>query len=122
MNVDSVGSMGKTDFLNLLATQLQYQDPMNPVDNSEFISQLAQFTALETAENTRNEIAGMVKQEASSFGTVLLGHTVTGIDTQNSAGSQPFSGVVTGVNTASDQVKITVDDQDYLLRDVSAIE
>ncbi len=39
--------LGKTEFLELLVTQLQNQDPMNPVDNQQFIAQLATFSSLE---------------------------------------------------------------------------
>ncbi|MDP4092146.1 MAG: flagellar hook capping FlgD N-terminal domain-containing protein, partial [Bacillota bacterium] len=42
----NTGSLGKTDFLNLLVTQLRYQDPLNPSDDKEFIGQLAQFNSL----------------------------------------------------------------------------
>lgn len=39
--------LGKDAFLRLLVTQLQYQDPLSPIEDREFIAQLAQFTALE---------------------------------------------------------------------------
>ena len=38
--------MGKDDFLNLLVAQLQHQDPLNPLDSTDFTAQLAQFTSL----------------------------------------------------------------------------
>ncbi|HLV30577.1 MAG TPA: flagellar hook capping FlgD N-terminal domain-containing protein, partial [Chitinispirillaceae bacterium] len=59
--------MGKDDFLLLLVTQLRYQDPLNPMENTEFVSQLAQFRSLESSSN----IEGAIKEMNESFiGTV----------------------------------------------------
>lgn len=44
-------SLDKNAFLNLLVTQFKYQDPLNPVDDKEFLAQMAQFTALEQMQN-----------------------------------------------------------------------
>ena len=53
---ESANKLGKDDFLMLLVTQLQFQDPLNPMDNTEFIAQLAQFSALENSNNVEKAI------------------------------------------------------------------
>lgn len=59
--------LGKDDFLKLLVTQLRYQDPLNPMENTEFVSQLAQFRSLESGSN----IESAIKELNDSFkGTV----------------------------------------------------
>lgn len=52
-------NLGKMDFLKLLTTQLQFQDPMSPMENTEFISQLAQFSALEGTNNVESALANL---------------------------------------------------------------
>ena len=47
----NTGVLGKDDFLQLLITQLQHQDPMNPASDTEFIAQVAQFSSLEQMQN-----------------------------------------------------------------------
>lgn len=49
---ESQSEMGKDQFLKLLVTQLQYQDPLSPQSDAEYAAQLAQFSALENEQNT----------------------------------------------------------------------
>lgn len=54
--------LGKQDFLQLLVTQMRYQDPLAPQDNQQFISQMAQFSALEGTSNINTSIESLGKQ------------------------------------------------------------
>jgi len=58
-------ALGKDDFLNLLVTQLQYQDPLNPMDSTEFTAQLAQFSSLEQLSNVNENLETMLLYQAS---------------------------------------------------------
>jgi flagellar basal-body rod modification protein FlgD len=51
--------LGKDDFLRLLVTQLRYQDPLNPLDQNQFLAQTAQFTSLEHLQNINAGIEGL---------------------------------------------------------------
>jgi flagellar basal-body rod modification protein FlgD len=56
-NTRNTGELGKEDFLQLLITQVQHQDPLNPASDQEFIAQLAQFSALEQMQNLNRTVA-----------------------------------------------------------------
>jgi len=64
--------IGKTEFLRLLITQLQNQDPMNPVDNNEFIAQMASFSSLEqliSINEAVSKMAGTPEEAESTDGS-----------------------------------------------------
>ena len=70
---DVNSDLDKDAFLKLLVTQFQYQDPLNPVDDKEFIAQMAQFSALEQMQNMNQNT---VKTQAfSMIGKVVIGTT-----------------------------------------------
>lgn len=58
--------LGKDAFLQLLITQLQHQDPTNPMDDREFISQMAQFSSLEQMQNMTKAMESLVSSQQQS--------------------------------------------------------
>ncbi len=54
---DSTGSLDKEAFLQLLVAQMQYQDPLEPMDNTEYVSQLATFSELEAMNNLNDSMS-----------------------------------------------------------------
>lgn len=58
--------LGKDAFLQLLITQLQHQDPTNPMDDREFISQMAQFSSLEQMQNMTKAIESLLSSQQQS--------------------------------------------------------
>lgn len=72
--------MGKDDFLTLLITQLQNQDPLNPSDSTEFTAQLAQFSSLEQLQNINESLDGfeVYQSTLNNIQTAsFIGKTVT---------------------------------------------
>ena len=82
-------SLGKTEFLNILVAQLANQDPLDPVSDTEFISQLAQFSALEQMQSLNTAFAA--SQARSLIGKYVL------IDDEGGQGENAFYGRVDGV-------------------------
>lgn len=68
--------LDKDSFLQLLVTQLSKQDPLKPMNDREFISQMAQFSALEQMQNVAASVNSMKAYQANDF----IGKTVTGLD------------------------------------------
>lgn len=58
--------LGKDEFMKILMTQLQNQDPLNPMDDREFISQMATFSTLEQTMNMANSIDKLVQSQLMS--------------------------------------------------------
>lgn len=94
-------TLGKDDFLRLLITQLRYQDPLSPMDDKEFIAQMAQFSSLEQMQN-------LYKLSELQQATSLLGRSVLAAKESDGLPEQIY-GRVTGVRTFGDNVLLLLD-------------
>lgn len=105
--------LGRDDFLKILLTQLQNQDPTNPMEDREFIAQMAQFSSLEQMTNMNRGFRELNSVLTASRALGALGRTV---EIRN--GSQVETGVVSAVTQGSTP-QVTVNNREY---DFSAIE
>ena len=99
----SAGSLGLQDFLKILLTQMTYQDPLKPMDNKEFMAQMAQFTTLEQTQQLNDKIATLITNQAALQSVGLIGRTVQ-IETDGGA----VTGTVSALSLAGAAPSITV--------------
>jgi flagellar basal-body rod modification protein FlgD len=107
-------TMDKDAFLKILVTQLQYQDPTQPMDDKQFISQMAQFSSLEQMNNVADGMKNVAQVNSMAYGSQLLGNKVTYLDDNN----QELTGIVSAVKMVSGVVKVQVGD---VLVDLGAV-
>jgi flagellar basal-body rod modification protein FlgD len=110
-------TLGQSDFLRLLVTQLSSQDPMNPQKDSDFIAQMAQFSSLEQAKTMQTDMAGLLGQQQLLQANVMLGQTVSLQVDKNTT----TSGVVSSVNVVDGTPKLVVNGTNYDLSQVISI-
>ena len=108
---------GQETFLKLLVAQLRYQDPMNPQNGAEFLSQTAQFTQLEKLSELSKMQTELVSAQRLIGASNLVGRTVTypgpdGLDA---------TGVVTAARLSADGPVLRVDDRDVPLATVREV-
>jgi len=85
-------SLGKDDFLKILITQLSHQDPMSPMEDREFISQMAQFSTLEQMTGMAKDFAKLTAMVSGSEASASLGKNVELLQ-----GEQAIQGIVKAV-------------------------
>ncbi|TVM00961.1 MAG: hypothetical protein CV087_11790 [Candidatus Brocadia sp. WS118] len=95
------------NFLTLFVTQLQNQNPLDPTDNSEFMSQLAQFSTLEQEQQQTGYLSSMTSIETASLqldqltmASTFIGKTITYSSDSNQ--DETLTGVVEGVKLEKD--------------------
>ncbi|NLZ38502.1 MAG: hypothetical protein GX893_02700 [Firmicutes bacterium] len=103
--------LGKDAFLQLLVTQLRYQDPLNPQDNSAFIAQMAQFSALEQMQNLNATMKQLLQLQASmqTIAPAYLGLQVT----INAEDGEIVKGIVSAVKFIDQQPWLVVNGEEY---------
>jgi flagellar basal-body rod modification protein FlgD len=111
-NVSSTAASGRKnyelkteDFIKMMITQLQNQDPMEPAKNQELLAQMSQIGQLQSATTLQESLKGMVVQNQIGSAASLMGKSVKGLD----ANDDPIEGMVTSVRVEKDSVSLELD-------------
>jgi flagellar basal-body rod modification protein FlgD len=103
-------TLGINDFMKLLATQFEEQDPLQPMDDTAFIAQTAQFTALQQSTTLTQNMSQMA---AASY----VGRTVS----INSSTGQTVTGTVSGVDTSGTTPNLIINGAEYPMANLLSI-
>ena len=93
------------DFIKMMITQLQNQDPMQPADNNQLLAQMSQIGQLQSATSLQTSLQGLVQQNQIGAAAGLIGKTVQGLDDND----DPVTGTVTSVSVGKDSVDLELD-------------
>jgi flagellar basal-body rod modification protein FlgD len=99
----SASTLGLQDFMRILLTQLTYQDPLKPMDNQQFMAQMAQFSALEQSQRLNDKVQQLTDSQAALQSIALIGRTV---DLQTASGAA--SGTVSALSLQGDAPLLAV--------------
>ena len=97
-------TLGKDDFLKLLVAQLQHQDPLKPMDDTQFMAQMAQFSTLEQITNVGDELKRLSFSGQVGQAVALIGRTVT-YEQKDGTSAQ---GTVDGVDMQDGKILLAV--------------
>ncbi|MGI5236658.1 flagellar hook capping FlgD N-terminal domain-containing protein [Dactylosporangium sp. CA-139066] len=111
------GELGKDTFLKLLVAQLKYQDPMNPMDNTQFLAQTAQFTTVEKLNDLASVQQSLLTAQLQLGASNLIGKTVSYADKDGKV----QTGVVTAAKFDGTTPTLRVGDADIAVSDVKEI-
>ena len=105
--------LSQEDFLEVLLTQLSFQDPLDPLDNKDFIAQLAQFTTLDQSRQANDKLETLLSFQSVSQAIGLIGKTVeVRTDTGTVVGeviASAFLGGVPSLNVRTEQGQFLTD-------------
>jgi flagellar basal-body rod modification protein FlgD len=110
------------DYMKLLVTELQHQDPLEPLDNKEMASQLAQLSQLQQLETINSNFSAALSLAQKGYANSLIGKEVWFADVGDDGSTQAKSGTVEQVyNDVDGEVVLSLGDQTVSLADVLSV-
>jgi flagellar basal-body rod modification protein FlgD len=97
-------SLTPSDFIQFMVTELQNQDPLDPTDPSQMLSQMTDIGQLQSADTLQSSLTSMVQQNQVAAASSMIGKLVQGTD----ANTNPQTGIVAAVQVSSTGVNLTL--------------
>jgi len=103
VSTTAASSLKLDDLLRVLLTELTNQDPLKPVDNKDFMAQIAQFASLDSTQQLNQNIETLVALQSVNQSVGLIGRTVTAVN-----GSGTVTGKVTALSLVGSAPTMTI--------------
>jgi flagellar basal-body rod modification protein FlgD len=116
-STNPISGLGTDQFLQLLVAQLQNQDPLNPISNTDFINQITSLNTVENLSNLNASFSQMLKLQQLTQGADLIGKT---IDYTNSGGTAA-SGKVDSVTAQNGKFVLSVGSDQVTLDQIQSV-
>jgi flagellar basal-body rod modification protein FlgD len=116
-STSGTADLGQDAFLQLLITQLQYQDPLSPMDNTAFVAQLAQFTTLSEIQKLNTTANELLTSQGLASAACLIGTNVSGLDEDGGA----VSGIAEAALMKDSKIYVRIGDADVALSTVTEV-
>ena len=110
--------LGKDSFLKLLVTELRHQDPTKPMDDKEFIAQMAQFSSLEQMSNINKEMRNLVASSKTSEAYSMLGKD---IEAYNPLNNKKIQGTVSSVFFKGEEIMLNIGGEEVSMKNVHSV-
>lgn len=119
---ETLDALGRDEFLTLLVAELQYQDPLNPMDNTDYVTQLAQFSELQEIRNLSEATTQASLLSVASSTAAMIGRTVVAeVTDAETEETTTVTGEVAGVRLEDGVPTLTVNGADITLDQVVEI-
>ena len=120
--INSASSI-QMDYMNLLITQLQNQNPLEPLDNNEMASQLAQFSQLQQLESLNSNFADVLSTTQRNYANSLIGKEIAFASEDETGAGSITSGIVEEVlNNVDGKTVLVVGNNNIALEDVISVK
>lgn len=110
-------SLNLDTFIKLMVAELQNQDPLNPMDNSEILQQVSQIRSIQSNQKLTDTLSAVLLGQNVSTGSSLIGRTIAGLNQD----SKPITGQVDSVSIADGKTLLHVGQDEVELKNVSEL-